>query len=150
MIGTKVFIRHALSPVNEIFRVRPLTEIFYIARHFKTDSPEVNAPNAMKLRSNRMVFKRKETERIGATDVVCVGATQNQENGLANSWTSEIVEVRGMWTTKELSAYSVSPYSLLEWRSMGLGVDETETQGYLIRGDGRPRIIDRCPHASRS
>ena len=24
MIGTKVFIRHALSPVNEIFRVRPL------------------------------------------------------------------------------------------------------------------------------
>src|SRR6218665_1572789 len=27
MIGTKVFIRHALSPVNEIFRVRPLIRV---------------------------------------------------------------------------------------------------------------------------
>src|SRR6218665_343440 len=27
MIGTKVFITHALSPVNEIFRVRPLKQV---------------------------------------------------------------------------------------------------------------------------
>src|SRR6218665_1204353 len=142
MIGTKVFIRHALSPVNEIFRVRPLRSFF--------GAPKLSHVLRCPLcPDHTMLARLDEMMREGLERIINISLNKYQ-------WMQASLPIRdgglGLRRVSSLasSAYLASAACTLELQSAILTKCTTVPDAYFeevlaARHDTLPSVIDPLP-----